>query len=655
ITPPLDQGAQVGPYEVVGHIATGGMGEVYLARKKGIGGFERTVVLKVMLPHLAQDERFSRMFVDEARIASGLTHPNIVQVYDLGSSAEGGLYLAMEHLQGVSAIACLKRCAQDAIWVPEAIAARIVCDAATGLTYAHAATGEDGQQLGLVHRDISPENLFLTYAGPTKLLDFGVAKVRDRLAETQAGEFKGKVGYMAPEIIRGEEPDGRADLFSLGVVFFELLTNRRLFHASVPATALHRVLSASVPDVRTLREGVSPVVASLVASMLNRNPRKRTSSAEEVAERLETWLNGREGTHRHVSRWLQARFADAHALSGRIASAVERTGHIDPNHLQRARQLNGEALDDTVVRELSESERHSPVLEPVAFDGLPPDDDGWIRRETWSRRFWALTVLALGAGLLWWVVQRPPGGREPAWAGYVKTQVVHEGYAGTVMTASARGDGRDVIVIAEPSTPHTADALRLLEQTRRGLLELDDPGLPVPTEVGIYQGQPFSAFASMEGRSLATLVDQEFVARRRGVMLARSIADIMAAAERGKLVHGWLSPELVWITPKDQVRILGFRGPRAFARSPEQTATVGPLAPELTDGTPPGPAADQYALAAMLSTLLRKVDQTSSVYAASVLARAMAVEPTRRYATTGAFVKALDRKLRKRGRRRRRR
>ncbi|MEL7370694.1 MAG: hypothetical protein AAFN74_17375, partial [Myxococcota bacterium] len=448
---------------------------------------------------------------------------------------------------------------------------------------------------------------------------------------------------------------GRADLFSLGVVFFELLTNRRLFHASVPATALHRVLSAPVPDVRTLREGVDAEIAALVASMLSRNPRKRIGTAEEVADRLETWLSGRDGTPKHVGRWLQARFAEAHELAGRIAKAVERTGHFDPNHLHEARRLNGDALADTVVRELSDSERHPPVLEPVPFDGLPPDDDGWIRRETWSRRFWAVTVLGLGGWLIWWATQQQfGGGYDRAWAGYVKTEVVHQGHAGTMMTGAARTDGRRMIVIAEPSTPHTADALRLLEQTRQRLLKLEDPGLPAPAEVGIYEGQPFSAFEAVEGRTLANLLEQEFVSRRRGVTLARAIADIMAVAEEGKLVHGWLSPELIWVTPKDQVRILGFRGPRAFARNAKSDDIESPLAPELTEGTPPGPAADQYALAAMLASFLRKVDQTSAVWAASILARATAVEPTRRFPTTQAFVRALDRKLRKRGRRRRR-
>ena len=652
ITPPLGQGAQVGPYEVVGHIARGGMGEVYLARKRGIGGFERTVVLKVMLPHLAQDERFARMFVDEARIASGLTHPNIVQVYDLGTSDRGALYLAMEHLQGLSAIACLKRCAQDALWIPQELAARAVCDAATGLAYAHGATGEDGRVLGLVHRDISPENIFMTYAGPTKVLDFGVAKVKDKLAKTQAGEFKGKVGYMAPEIIRGEEPDSRADLFSLGVVFFELLTNRRLFHAAVPATALHRVLSAPVPDVRVLRTDVDGKLADLVASLLNRNPRKRPASAEDTADRLETWLAARPGTPKHLSRWLQERFADAHELSGRIAKAVENTGQIDPAHLKEARRLNGDALADTLVRELSDSERR-PALESATAESLEADHS-WIQRDSRSRSLWAIVLLVLVAGFGWWAVDRvrqPPS--KAVWGGrFVQTETVHRLPAGGVFETQARTDNRPYVVVAEPETLNTSVALGALEDARRRLQRIEDPGLPAPADVGIHEARPFSAYALEQGRTLSTMLAAELVERNRGLRLVRSVADVMAVAERGKLVHGWLSSELVWITDNDQVRILGFRGPRPVSASDRVEGSAAALAPELSNGEPAGPAADQYALARMLSAALRKIDQASAVRAAAVLARASAVDPSARFATTAAFVNALERSLKTRRRRR---
>ena len=702
ITPPLGPGAVVGPYEVVGHIATGGMGEVYLGRKRGPGGFERTVVLKVMLPHLAQDERFARMFVDEARIASGLTHPNIVQVYDLGTSDGGGLYLAMEHLQGVSAIACLKRCAQDAIWIPQEIAARAVCDAATGLSYAHAATGEDGTALGLVHRDISPENIFMTYAGPTKVLDFGVAKVRDRLVETQAGEFKGKVGYMAPEIIKGEDPDARADLFSLGVVFFELLTNRRLFHAAVPATALHRVLSAPVPNVRTLRPDVEPSLAELVLKLLDRSPRRRPGSAEEVADRLEMWLAGRPGTSKHVSRWLQERFSDAHALSATIAKAVENTGQLNPADLIEARRLNGDALEDTLVRELSDDERASaeevstpfridvepaPLPESLLQDGVvepaesgpqtgdsgPPSessdriapmfthagsepfeaDDSWIRDESRSRGFWALLAVMV-IGVFGWVgFQRfgqPPS--DEVWGGrYVQQQAVHQTAAGAVFAAESRTSKQPYMLVAERATLNTSGALSALEDARQRLRRLEDPGLPSAVDVGVHQSRPFSVYALEDGQTLASLMKNTHLPRRQGLRLVRGIAEVMAVAEEGKLVHGWLSAELVWVTASNQVRILGFRGPRAISAAKTADAIASGLAPELKSGTPAGPSADQYALARLLGSVLRNADQTSAVAAAAVLARATAVEPGKRYRTTSTFVSALERALRRRRRR----
>lgn len=663
ITPPLGQGAQVGPYEVVGHLATGGMGEVYLARKRGIGGFERTVVLKVMLPHLAQDERFARMFVDEARIASGLSHPNIVQVHDLGTSQDGALYLAMEHLQGVSVIACMKSCAQNGEWVPQEVAARAICDAATGLAYAHAATNEEGEALGLVHRDVSPENLFLTYAGPTKLLDFGVAKVRGRLAETQAGEFKGKVGYMAPEIIRGQEPDARADLFSLGVVLFELLTGRRLFHAAVPATALHRVLSAPVPDVRTLRSDVDDELARFVARLLDRNKRRRIATAEETADLLETWLANRPGTIKHVSRWLQERFADAHALSATIAKAVERTGQIDPAQLREARRLNGDALADTVVRELSDSERQpgdpvgrggtSLTAGSDTYDGFEPDGS-WIRQESRIRGFLLVVVVLMALGVAMWLAdQRLTPEPARAWGRYVQDAVLFESALGSLVATETR-DGQRHLVVAEPKTTKVPLALAALEDIRRQLIEIEDPGLPVPASVGVEQGRAFAAYPLEAGRSLATLLDEEFVAADRGLAVLRGVAEVMAVAEDGELVHGWLTPELIWITDTDQVRVFGFRGARpviegALGRTPLEGAA---LAPELTTGLPAASTADQYALAAILAEALPKVDQRSAVATATVLARALAVEPRARYESTEAFVTALERALRRARRRR---
>ena len=623
------------------------MGEVYLARRRGIGGFERTVVLKVMLPHLAGDERFTRMFVDEARIASGLSHPNVVQVHDLGTSEMGGLYLAMEHLQGVSAIACLKHCASVGQWIPPEVAARVVCDAATGLAYAHGAAGEDGQTLGLVHRDVSPENIFMTYAGLTKVLDFGVAKVRDRLVETQAGEFKGKVGYMAPEIIRGQEPDGRADLFSLGVVFFELLTHRRLFHAPVPATSLHRVLSAPIPDVRTLREDVDEPIAQLVSELLERDRRRRVASAEVTADRLESWLSGRPGTHKHVSRWLQEHFADAHELSARIAKAVERTGRVDPDHLREARRLNGDALADTVVRALSDGER-KPLK--TGTDAEFDPDDTWIRNDTRSRGFLLALVFVLALATVWWASQQQTQrSTAEVWANqYVEGEYLYRGTAGSLLRAQAQdGDDRFVIVAERLTTP-TAGALSALEECRRKLEQLGDPGLPAPVAVGVHRERPFSAYALESGRSLAQVLQSEVVDSARGLRLLRSVAEVMAVAEEGRLIHGWLSADVVWITNNDQVRILGFRGPRPVVVLPTGGSGMPtPLAPELRAvGAPAGPAADQYALASLISEALPQLDQRSSVAAATVLARAMAVEPGARFKTTGEFVGALERSLR---------
>src|SRR5688572_13448345 len=195
------------------------MAEIWLARQKGLQGFEKVVVIKRIADAYSSDATFVEMFLDEARIAAQLDHPNIVQIHDLGEH-RGAYYIAMEYLHGEDLAMTVRTGAKAGERLPCELAAQIISHAAEGLASAHAKVGLDGRPLSIVHRDVSPQNIFVTYEGVVKVLDFGVAKAAVRASHTVGGKLKGKFGYMAPEQARGDELDGRADVWSLGVVLF---------------------------------------------------------------------------------------------------------------------------------------------------------------------------------------------------------------------------------------------------------------------------------------------------------------------------------------------------------------------------------------------------------------------------------------------------
>lgn len=651
---PLGPGAQIGPYEIVGHLATGGMGEVYIARKRGFGGFERMVVLKIMLSHLAHDDRFARMFVDEARICSQLSHPNIVQVFDLGRSEGGALYLAMEHLLGQSVAACLKSMAQREDTIPVEIVVRMIADAANGLAYAHQATDTSGERLDLVHRDVSPENLFATYAGPVKILDFGVAKVKDRLAKTQHGEFKGKVGYMAPEIIHGQPADARADLFSLGIVLFEMLTNRRLFHAAVPATALHRVLSAPIPRVEKLRPEVDPTLAAIVHELLERDPRERIRTADETAERLEGWLAGRDVTNKVVGQWLQDAFKDAHEAHRRIVALMAETGRIDAAAFEDARRLGGEKLADTVVRELSTEEREEVAdVSSVAEAAFVAEDDGWIRRARWSRWGLAIAVLIVfGFGATKLVEKSIADVRDTPregtrYAGRYEVETVYDESPAMVLaiaTDTERADERVLVRTTPPIVARRGVMLQAMSRANAALEKLEEPSLPAAASIGVEADRIFAAYRFEDGRTLDVLLEREAISGERSRALVVDIAKAVAKAHAADVVHGALEPAAIWVTqPEQKVRILGFQSGLATIH---QLGNRDQGAPEQKPDVPQAPSVDQYALAALLHGLLKSMDQDGAVLAAGVLARATAVDPHARYRDVDALAKALAKALR---------
>lgn len=272
-------------YRVIAQLGRGGMADVYLAAAHGPGGFSKLLVVKVLQASLARDDEFLGMFRDEARLAARLNHPNIVQTYEVGES-EGRHYIAMEYLEG-QALDRVSEAIQAHGNLPLAAALRIVGDALAGLHYAHELPDFDGRPLGVVHRDITPQNIFVTYEGQVKLVDFGIAKALDSSIHTKIGTVKGKVSYMAPEQARGEVVDRTADIFSMAVVLWELLSGRRLWEGLTEVAVIGRLVQGAIPDLRAVRPDLPSGISELVMQALSPRPDKRPQTALEFQGALE--------------------------------------------------------------------------------------------------------------------------------------------------------------------------------------------------------------------------------------------------------------------------------------------------------------------------------------------------------------------------------
>ena len=213
-------GRQVGRYTIVGHLATGGMAELYIARQEAVGGFEKNLVVKVLQARYAQHPRVERMFLDEARLAAKLNHPSIVHVYDVAEE-DGSKFIAMEYIHGETLTDIIKRGVEVGNFLPLEHAVHIVSQVAAGLDYAHRRHDPNGGLLRIVHRDVSPSNIMVSYEGQTKIIDFGIARVQDQIRE-ESGMHPGKASYMSPEQVAGEPVDYRSDIFSLGIILYEI-------------------------------------------------------------------------------------------------------------------------------------------------------------------------------------------------------------------------------------------------------------------------------------------------------------------------------------------------------------------------------------------------------------------------------------------------
>ena len=279
-------GQTIGRYEFLVPIAKGGMAAVWAARLKGTRGFAKTVAIKTMLPTLSDDPLFEQMFLDEAQIAAQIHHPNVVEIMDLGEQ-EDVLYQVMEYVDGESLATIVRTLGKKKVRLPLEIAVRIMTDACRGLHAAHELKSVDGTLMGLVHRDISPQNIMITYDGMVKLVDFGVAKAAGRTAsETTAGQIKGKAPYMAPEQALGQRVDRRTDVFAMGIVLYQITTGKHPFRGENDIATLHNILHKDVPSPRFVDPKYPRPLEAVVNRALSREVEKRFETAKDMADAL---------------------------------------------------------------------------------------------------------------------------------------------------------------------------------------------------------------------------------------------------------------------------------------------------------------------------------------------------------------------------------
>jgi len=280
-----------GPYTLVRQIAVGGMAEIHLAKTRGLAGFEKFVALKMIHPNFAQDEQFIEMLVDEAKIAVQLQHVNIAHTFDLGRVGET-YYIVMEFVDGADLYQILRKGSERDLEMPVDVAAFVAKEMANGLDYAHRKRDGGGQPMGIVHRDVSPQNVLVSTAGEVKLVDFGIAKATMKARQTAVGVIKGKYYYMSPEQAWGERIDHRSDIFSTGIVLYEMLTSQMLYLEEDIPRLLDMVRKADIAPVRSVRKDVPPQLERIVMRALAKRAGDRYQSAGDLATDLERFLHG---------------------------------------------------------------------------------------------------------------------------------------------------------------------------------------------------------------------------------------------------------------------------------------------------------------------------------------------------------------------------
>lgn len=372
--------AVIGRYALYGQIASGGMATVHYGRLVGEVGFSRTVAIKRMHPHCATDPEFASMFIDEARLAARIRHPNVVPVLDVVTT-DGELSLVMEYVQGETLSWLFRRGRKLEKRIPIRVVASIIVGVLEGLHAAHEAVSESGSPLGIVHRDVSPQNIMVGVDGISRVLDFGIAKASVRLQTTKDGQLKGKLQYMAPEQIRSVPVDRRTDIYAVSAVLWEALGGRRLFDAENEAAIMCKVLEGDAPRLRSVDPSIPEAIEAVVARGLALNPDDRFQSAQEMAIAIERSVSL--ASAREVGQWVQSLASKNLAKRSSEVAEIESVSSNIRDFFPRA---SGETeLSSNANLELVS--RPAPVAKSDAVSWPPPQP---------RRRLW----IAIGAALL---------------------------------------------------------------------------------------------------------------------------------------------------------------------------------------------------------------------------------------------------------------
>jgi serine/threonine protein kinase len=382
------EGQRIGRYVLYDRIASGGMASVHFGRVVGPGGFARTVVIKRLHAHLVQDVEFASMFLDEGHLAARIHHPNVVPTIDV-ASLEGELLLVMEYVRGESLSRLLSSMRSREETVPPAVLSSIILGALYGLEAAHEAKSEHGVPLGIVHRDVSPQNIIVGADGLARVADFGVAKAAARSHTTRDGKIKGKLAYMAPEQLQRQVVDRRADIYAVGVILWEALAGRRLFVADDALAVMHAIVNDPIPRLSSLAPDTSAEMGRIVDKALSRRPEDRFASAQEMAEAIETALHP--VLQRQVGAWLMTIAGEAIAERDRVLAGVETSTPSDVNAVN--------PMPDHIVR-LSEQPTSTAVPAadaPSMVTGLSVSGEVAPRRRIGGRGLLAAGLLGSAA------------------------------------------------------------------------------------------------------------------------------------------------------------------------------------------------------------------------------------------------------------------
>jgi serine/threonine-protein kinase len=370
------------------------MASVYLGRLNGEVGFGRTVAIKRLHPHLAGEAQFVSMFLDEARLASRIQHPNVVPTLDVVTLGEE-LFIVMEYVKGEPLVSLLKTATSSGTMLPIPVVTAIMIGVLNGLHAAHVATDERGQRLMIVHRDVSPQNILVGVDGVARVLDFGIAKAAMRLQSTREGQLKGKLAYMAPEQLSGEVTH-HSDIYSAGIVLWEMLTCRRLFTADTEAQLLRKVMDVEVKEPSRHNPDVPPELDRIVMTALARDPRARYATARAMSEDLDAAM--RPASTNAVADWVESLGHDSLSARNRLVAELEHPG--------------GDISTETAVHEVSqvgEGERDETKtvtvsgLTHVPFEHETPSRVGSLTRDIQSMdlagRPWLIAAVAAGAAI----------------------------------------------------------------------------------------------------------------------------------------------------------------------------------------------------------------------------------------------------------------